>query len=38
MAGIFDKAREQGLGEEDWAVGQYKMAQQRGKQGTGNRE
>lgn len=30
MAGIFDKAREQGLGDEDWAVGQYRMAQERG--------
>ena len=38
MAVIFDKAREQGLGNVDWAVGQYKMAQERGKKGIGNRE
>jgi 3-hydroxyisobutyrate dehydrogenase-like beta-hydroxyacid dehydrogenase len=31
LAGIFDEARKQGLGEEDWAVGQYRMAQRRGK-------
>jgi 3-hydroxyisobutyrate dehydrogenase-like beta-hydroxyacid dehydrogenase len=31
LAGIFDDARRQGLGNEDWAVGQYKMAQQRGR-------
>jgi 3-hydroxyisobutyrate dehydrogenase-like beta-hydroxyacid dehydrogenase len=36
MAGIFDKAREQGLGDQDWAVVQYRMAQERGK--TGNKE
>lgn len=30
MAGIFAEAAQGGLGEEDWAVGQYKMAQQRG--------
>jgi len=33
LAGIFDDARKQGLGSEDWAVGQYKMAQLRGKAG-----
>jgi 3-hydroxyisobutyrate dehydrogenase-like beta-hydroxyacid dehydrogenase len=31
LAGIFDEARRQGLGNEDWAVGQFRMAQQRGK-------
>ena len=31
MAGIFDEARKQGLGEQDWAVTQYRMAQQRGR-------
>jgi len=30
LAGIFDEARKQGLGDEDWAVGQYRMAQRRG--------
>ncbi len=30
MARIFDEARKQGLGEQDWAVTQYRMAQQRG--------
>jgi 3-hydroxyisobutyrate dehydrogenase-like beta-hydroxyacid dehydrogenase len=30
MAGIFDEARKQGLGQQDWAVTQYQMAQQRG--------
>jgi 3-hydroxyisobutyrate dehydrogenase-like beta-hydroxyacid dehydrogenase len=38
LAGIFDDARRQGLGNEDWAAGQYRMAQLRGKQGTGKRE
>jgi len=38
LAGVFDEARKEGLGNEDWAVGQYKMAQQRGKQGTESRE
>jgi len=31
LARIFDEARQQGLGNEDWAAGQYKMAQQRAK-------
>jgi 3-hydroxyisobutyrate dehydrogenase-like beta-hydroxyacid dehydrogenase len=31
MAAIFDEARRTGLGKEDWAVGQYRMAQRRGK-------
>jgi 3-hydroxyisobutyrate dehydrogenase-like beta-hydroxyacid dehydrogenase len=41
LAGVFDEAREDGLGDVDWAVGQYRMAQRRGnkrEQGTGNRE
>ena len=29
MAAIFAEARESGLAEEDWAVGQYRMAQRR---------
>jgi 3-hydroxyisobutyrate dehydrogenase-like beta-hydroxyacid dehydrogenase len=29
LANIFGQAGQQGLGSEDWAVGQYKMAQQR---------
>ena len=29
LANIFDQARRLGLGNEDWAVGQYKMAQKR---------
>ena len=29
LAQVFDEARHQGLGKEDWAVGQYKMAQRR---------
>jgi 3-hydroxyisobutyrate dehydrogenase-like beta-hydroxyacid dehydrogenase len=31
MAEIFAEARALGLGGEDWAIGQYKMAQRRGK-------
>ena len=31
MADIFAQAEQDGLGNEDWAVGQYRMAQQRGK-------
>jgi 3-hydroxyisobutyrate dehydrogenase-like beta-hydroxyacid dehydrogenase len=31
MAEVFAEARKIGLGEEDWAVGQYKMAQRRGR-------
>ena len=30
LAGIFDEARRTGLANEDWAVGQYRMAQRRG--------
>jgi 3-hydroxyisobutyrate dehydrogenase-like beta-hydroxyacid dehydrogenase len=30
MAVIFDEAQRDGLGGEEWAVGQYKMAQRRG--------
>ena len=29
LAGIFAEARQAGLGAEDWAVGQYRIAQQR---------
>jgi 3-hydroxyisobutyrate dehydrogenase-like beta-hydroxyacid dehydrogenase len=29
LAKIFAQAAEDGLGDEDWAVGQYKMAQKR---------
>lgn len=36
MAVVFDQARAKGLGEQDWAVVQYKMAQERGKTGTGD--
>ena len=40
LAEVFAEAQRVGLGCEDWAVGQYKMAQRRGmeKQGVGNRE
>jgi 3-hydroxyisobutyrate dehydrogenase-like beta-hydroxyacid dehydrogenase len=31
LAQIFTQARESGLGDEDWAVGQYRMAQHRGR-------
>jgi 3-hydroxyisobutyrate dehydrogenase-like beta-hydroxyacid dehydrogenase len=31
LAGIFAEARKMGMGEEDWAAGQYRMAQRRGK-------
>jgi 3-hydroxyisobutyrate dehydrogenase-like beta-hydroxyacid dehydrogenase len=31
LAQIFTQARESGLGDEDWAVGQYRMAQRRGR-------
>jgi 3-hydroxyisobutyrate dehydrogenase-like beta-hydroxyacid dehydrogenase len=30
LAEIFARAQEAGLGNEDWAVGQYRMAQRRG--------
>ena len=32
LAEIFEQAKRTGLAHEDWAVGQYKMAQRRGKQ------
>ncbi len=31
LAKVFAEARQSGLGKEDWAAGQYKMAQRRGK-------
>ncbi|HEY3625344.1 MAG TPA: NAD(P)-dependent oxidoreductase [Terracidiphilus sp.] len=31
LAVVFDEARQQGLSDQDWAVGQYRMAQMRGK-------
>jgi 3-hydroxyisobutyrate dehydrogenase-like beta-hydroxyacid dehydrogenase len=34
LAEIFAQAQEAGLGNEDWAVGQYRMAQRRGKLGN----
>jgi 3-hydroxyisobutyrate dehydrogenase-like beta-hydroxyacid dehydrogenase len=34
LAEIFAEAKQQGLGDEDWAVGQYRMAQKRGPQGS----
>ncbi len=34
MAEIFAEAQRLGMGEEDWAVGQYTMAQRRGRVGT----
>jgi 3-hydroxyisobutyrate dehydrogenase-like beta-hydroxyacid dehydrogenase len=33
MAAVFEGAKQLGLGNEDWAVGQYKMAQRRSKPG-----
>lgn len=33
LAGVFDEAIRTGLGGEDWAVGQYRMAQRRGRAG-----
>ena len=30
LAEIFEQAKQAGLADEDWAVGQYKMAQRRG--------
>lgn len=38
LAEIFDEAKRAGLANEDWAVGQYRMAQRRGilKTGTGD--
>ena len=33
LAGVFDEARKQGFSDMDWAVGQYRMAQLRGKLG-----
>lgn len=35
MANIFAQATEDGLGDEDWAVGQYKMAQKRSRGNVG---
>jgi 3-hydroxyisobutyrate dehydrogenase-like beta-hydroxyacid dehydrogenase len=32
LAKVFAEAEEAGLGQEDWAVGQYRMAKQRGRQ------
>jgi 3-hydroxyisobutyrate dehydrogenase-like beta-hydroxyacid dehydrogenase len=34
LADLFDQGRKQGLGNEDWAVGQYRMAKQRAKPGV----
>lgn len=34
LSAIFDEARRSGLANEDWAVGQYKMAQRRGQAAT----
>jgi 3-hydroxyisobutyrate dehydrogenase-like beta-hydroxyacid dehydrogenase len=34
LAAIFAQAKESGLGGEDWAVGQYRMAQRRGASGN----
>jgi hypothetical protein len=31
MAEIFAQAQQEGLGGEDWAVGQYRMAGRRGR-------
>ena len=33
LAGIFEEARQAGLANEDWAVGQYQVARRRGKTG-----
>jgi 3-hydroxyisobutyrate dehydrogenase-like beta-hydroxyacid dehydrogenase len=33
LAGIFEEAKRAGMANEDWAVGQYRIAQKRGKQG-----
>ena len=30
LAGIFEQARQAGMADQDWAVGQYRVAQQRG--------
>ena len=30
LAAVFAEAKQSGLGDEDWAVGQYRMAQRRG--------
>ena len=32
LAEVFDEARKQGMGNEDWALGQYRMAQKRQRQ------
>jgi 3-hydroxyisobutyrate dehydrogenase-like beta-hydroxyacid dehydrogenase len=34
LAEIFEQAKQTGLANEDWAVGQYKMAQRRGRTGS----
>jgi hypothetical protein len=38
MAAVFATAIEKGLGGEDWAVGQYRMAQQRGTASGGSKQ
>lgn len=38
LAEIFEQARREGLANEDWAVGQYRMAQRRGILKAGSRE
>ncbi len=38
MAAVFAAAIEEGLGGEDWAVGQYRMAQQRGTASGGSKQ
>jgi len=35
LAGIFEEAKKAGMSNEDWAVGQYRMARER--QGSGIR-
>ena len=38
LANIFEEARQSGLANEDWAVGQYRMAQRRGMLKAGTRD
>ena len=38
LEAIFEEARRAGLANEDWAVGQYKIAKERGRQGSGVRD
>jgi 3-hydroxyisobutyrate dehydrogenase-like beta-hydroxyacid dehydrogenase len=38
LAGVFEEAKRAGMANEDWAVGQYRIAQRRGKLGSGARE